>query len=383
MKRILTAILSIVMLMSLLASCAADGNEPEAPSGNQQENSSDAQQENTQDNNTSGDQEKREDFVFTDDCGREVEVDGEITRIASTGPISVIAMFGIAPEKLVGMPTEWDNNAKKIIPEQYWDMPVIGSVYGGKGQVNPEELVLLDPQLVIDVGQAKETIVEDLDALQEQTGVKFVHIEAHLQTMPDAYRRLGELLGKEEEAEEMASYLEEIWARTESLMEKVGDNRAKIVCCLGTDGLNVLAKSTYHSEIIDMLTDNLAVVQDSSAKGTGDPVDMEQLLIWDPDYIIFYPDVDRATADSAEWQKLSAIENGNYVYVPDVPYNWLGNPPSAQRYLGLIWLPAVLYPEYVEYDVFEECAKYYELFYHVELTREVFDEITAGSFIER
>lgn len=38
-----------------------------------------------------------------------------------------------------------------------------------KRALNLEELLAVDPQVVIDVGEPKSTIVEDLDALQEQT----------------------------------------------------------------------------------------------------------------------------------------------------------------------------------------------------------------------
>ena len=45
-----------------------------------------------------------------------------------------------------------------------------------------------------------------------------------------------------------------------------------------------------------------------------------------------------------------------------------GSPPSVQRYLGMIWLPVVLYPEYCDYDVKAEILEYYRLFYGCELS---------------
>lgn len=80
------------------------------------------------------------------------------------------------------------------------------------------------------------------------------------------------------------------------------------------------------------------------------------------------------------WSEISAIVNGRYVEVPEAPYNWIGMPPSVQRYLGLIWLTAELYPEYCDYNVKEEITEYYKLFYSCELSDEQYDTLTANAF---
>ena len=381
MKKLVTLLLAALLLLSVFTACgstAPASNAPENPPASEPAEPAAPAETQTPEVPAEPESPAREDFVFTDDCGREVTVPGNVTRIAPSGPMSQIALFAIAPEMFVGASDSWTEEARGIIPDEYFEMPKIGQIYGGKEQVNREELALLNPELVIDVGEAKKGIVEDLDALQEQTGVTFVHIEANLQTMPDAYRRLGELLGKEELGEELASYLEGIYARTESIMDEVGDNRVKAVYCLGLEGLSVLANSSFHAQIIDMLTDNVAVVDDVSSKGTGNAVDLEQLLVWDPDYIIFAPDGTAESAGGDQWQGLTAIKEGNTITIPGVPYNWVASPPSVQRYLSLIWLPAVLYPDYVDYDAYEECAEFFRMFFHADLTEEAFNTITGG-----
>ena len=82
------------------------------------------------------------------------------------------------------------------------------------------------------------------------------------------------------------------------------------------------------------------------------------------------------------WSEITAIVNGDYVEVPKGPHNWMGMPPSVQRYLGLIWLPSVLYPEYCDYDVKEEVLEYYRLFYGCELTDEQYETLTAHAFLD-
>ena len=81
----------------------------------------------------------------------------------------------------------------------------------------------------------------------------------------------------------------------------------------------------------------------------------------------------------ATWQSLKAIRNGDYYEVPFGPYNWMGFPPSVNRYLGMLWMGSLLYPAYVDYDLYTEVARYYKLFYHCDLTQEQFDALTANS----
>lgn len=78
-------------------------------------------------------------------------------------------------------------------------------LYGGKGEMDLEALLTAAPDVVIDVGEIKSSVAEDLDVLTEQTGIPFVHISATVQTAPEAYRLLGQLLGRVDKAEELAS----------------------------------------------------------------------------------------------------------------------------------------------------------------------------------
>ena len=129
-----------------------------------------------------------------------------------------------------------------------------------------------------------------------------------------------------------------------------------------------------------MMSSNAAVVDEPSSKGTGNEVDMEQILLWNPDVILFAPNsIYDTAADDAAWQQLTAIQTGHYYEVPLGPYNWLGFPPSVQRYLGMLWLSDLLYPEQANYDLFSEVSRYYQLFYHRSLSREQFDALTCHS----
>ena len=79
------------------------------------------------------------------------------------------------------------------------------------------------------------------------------------------------------------------------------------------------------------------------------------------------------------WQSLTAIQNGSYYEAPMGPYNWMGFPPSVQRYLGMLWMAKLLYPDAADYDLQAEVTEYFDLFYHCALTGEQYEALMANS----
>ena len=352
-QRLLALLLALVMTLTL-AACGAQS----AP---------------TEDENTAP-----ETRVFTDSVGREVTVPVQIDQVAVSGPMAQIVLFALCPDKLVGISNAWDESAAQYLDTEYYNLPLLGQLYGGKGELNLETLLESGAQVVIDVGEAKGSIVEDLDALQEQTTIPFVHIDAALATMDETYTLLGDLLGMPDEAKALADYCRSTYDRALTIADSV--EKANLLYVTGDAGLNVIAQGAYHAEVIDLLSNNLAVVDDPSSKGTGNEVDMEQILNWNPDVILFAPDsIYDTVAGDAAWQGVTAIQNGAYYEVPMGPYNWMGFPPSVQRLLGMLWMAKVLYPEAADYDLYTEAAEYFKLFYHCDLTREQYDALVANS----
>ena len=307
-----------------------------------------------------------------------MELPVDIERVAISGPLAQIVVFALCPDKLVGIASKWDPTAEQFLDTAYYNLPELGQLYGGKGELNLETLLNSGAQVVIDVGEPKGTIVEDLDGLTEQTGIPFVHITATIATMGDAYRKLGELLHMPDEAEALAAYCDGVYAQIKDVADSV--EKANLLYITGDQGLNVIARDSYHAEIIDLLSNNLAVVDSPSSKGTGNEVDMEQLLLWNPDVILFAPGSIYATVGEDEtWQGITAIRTGAYYEVPMGPYNWMGFPPSVQRLLGMLWMAKLLYPDAAQYDLYDAVKEYFNLFYHCDLGEDAYNELVANS----
>ncbi|MEG2083690.1 MAG: ABC transporter substrate-binding protein, partial [Oscillospiraceae bacterium] len=282
---------------------------------------------------------------FTDDAGRTVELPAKIERVACAGTMAQIVAFPITADMLVGLSGKWGSNTEQYIADKYLKLPIFGQFYGAD-DLNLEAIAAADPQVIIDIGEPKKTIVEDMDEIAKQIGIPTVFIEASLDKMPQTYRTLGKLLGLEEKAEKLAQYCEGTLSDTKSKMAEVGDKKVSLLYLQGDAGLNVIAQASYHAELINLVSDNAAVVDEPSSKGSGNEVSMEQLLLWNPDVIIFAPGSVYATVGSDKtWQGLKAISSGNYFEAPADPYNWMGFPPSVNRYMGMKWLAQLLYPE--------------------------------------
>ena len=97
-------------------------------------------------------------------------------------------------------------------------------------------------------------------------------------------------------------------------------DKVNLLYITGDEGLNVIAQGSFHAEVIDLLSNNLAVVDEPSSKGTGNEVDMEQILNWNPDVILFAPgSIYDTVAGNEDWQTISAIQSGKYYEVPMGP----------------------------------------------------------------
>jgi len=321
--------------------------------------------------------------AFVDSTGRAVPVPAKIERIAVTGPLSQVYILPLAGDMLVGVSNAYAEDVELYLPAYILEKTEIGQLYGGKGEMDLEALLAAAPDVVIDIGEPKKTTADDLTALTEQTGIPFIHIDATVATAPEAYRTLGKLLGREEKAEELATWCENTYANISAMMERVDTDNARkqLLYCLGDTGTYVLAEGSFHAETVNMMSSNVAVVEDVVSSGAGNEVDLEQILVWDPEVIIFAPDsCYDAVADAPQWQSVQAIAQKQYYKTPYGPYGWLSSPPAVQRYLGMLWLGQLLYPEYTEYDLQEEVTAYYKLFYGCDLTDEMYQHLMTDAF---
>ena len=261
----------------------------------------------------------------------------------------------------------------KYLDPRLIDLPTTGQMYGSKSTLNLESILTSGAQIVIDLGDKKDNMAADLDALQRQIGMPVIFIEADLPHMAEAYRTLGNILsGKEARGEELAAFVEETVSMAKENALKIQDaERISVLYTSGSSGLNTNAKGSIQAQVLDLMgIENAAVVEDVSNKGGGNPINLEQLYRFDPDVILFTAGSTYSTAaDDEAWQPLRAIEAGRYYEIPSMPYNWLSNPPSLNMLLGVWWLGNLLYPQYYAYDMVEKTQEMFRLLWSLRSER--------------
>ncbi len=307
--------------------------------------------------------------VFVDSAGREVEIPVEITKVAPTGVPSQMALFTACPDKLIGLARDFSEENKKYIDPKYANMAIFGQFYGKNANLNMEALLKAGPDIIIDIGEAKPSIKEDMDALQKQLNIPVVFIEAHMKDYGKTYEMLGDLLGTSEEVKELKEFALSTTETTQKLADTVApENRKSVYMALGENGLSTNAKGSYHAQILELVGADNAAVIDAGSKGAGSEVSFEQLLLWNPDVIITDKEATyNLIKTDPSWSVLEAVKAGRVYKIPTAPFNVISDPPSVNRIIGMNWLGNLLYPEVYSFDqtAFVEFSKN---FYHTELS---------------
>lgn len=308
--------------------------------------------------------------TFTDSAGREVELPATIERIAPSGHTANQVLLTMAPEKMVGLSQDLTEDQARYFDVDVASMPVFGAAFGAKGDINKEAVAAADPQVIIDTGEYKDGLKDDLDALQEQLGIPCVFIETKLEDYGAAYEKLGELLGMEERGSELSAYCKAAYDETTSVMATIPESeRANVAYLLGDAGLNSIAANSYQGGVIDLCANNLFKPEKATGSGAGQEVSLEQIALWNPEIILFQTgSIYDTVGDNPAWAGIAAIDNGTYYEVPNSPYCWLNNPPTVNQVMGMQWLPRLLYPDKFDTSIEDVTKSYYQTFYGCELT---------------
>lgn len=319
--------------------------------------------------------------IITDSCGRKVKIPVKITKIAPSGSLAQIVLYTLCPNKLVGLSSDFPDITKKYIDKKYWNLPKFGQFYGKNVNLNMEALIKASPDIIIDIGEAKPTEKKDMDGLQKQLGIPVIFVEATLKTMDKAYKKLGNFVGEEKQANILSTYCKNTLKDVSKKSTSIPSNEKKsIYYALGNSGLNTNAAGSIHADVIEAIGSvNVAKVQLVSSGG-GSQVSMEQVISWNPDVIITAPNgIYNKISQDTLWQNLKAVKDKNIYEVPNGPFNWMSEPPSINRVIGLKWLGNLLYPEIYKYDMVSETQDFYSKFYHIELNNDQVKEILKNS----
>ena len=372
-RQLLALLICLVMSVSLLTGYSETkaATEEQAQSGEQ-----DATQETA---------ETRE---ITDMAGRKVTVPAaeNIESVFSAGPVAAIFLYMVAPDKLLGWNYELNDVEKSIILDKYQDLPN----FGMGDAVNYEAVIAANPTIAINSGKINDTMVSDCDALSESLGIPVVAVDNELNNSAEAFRFMGELLGVEDHAEELAQYAEQVFTDINALSDIPEEKKVSVYFGNGEDSLETAPRGSQHAQILDAI--NAVNVADLElGDGSRVQISAEQLLAWDPDVIVVNgePKADKSGNSAAEdilsnpdYASLKAVQDQKVYGTPNAPFSWVDRPAGPNRLIGMRWFSALIYPEYIKCDINEEIHKFFDLFYHVDLSDEQLEKCSERNFIK-
>ena len=286
-------------------------------------------------------------------------------------------LYTLAPELLLGWTRPNRAEEREFLLPEIGSRPEVGRITGRGNTANLEAVLTLKPDLILDVGYVTDTYVSLADRVQQQTGIPYALLDGSFQGTAAAYRMLGELIGRRDDAEVLAGYTEHTLATISGRVAGVPkEQRPRVYFARGPRGLETGLGGSITVETVELLAQNVA----GATRGGLGNVSIEQVLVWNPDVIVT---IDRDFAakvyDDPAWATVAAVRARRVHLAPHLPFGWVDFPPSVNRLIGLWWLAKILYPSLFPEDLNLLTREFYQKFYHVQVTDQQIDRVLAGT----
>lgn len=322
---------------------------------------------------------------ITDMTGRSLEVPRSISRVLSTAPPTTIAVYVLAPDKLIGVNFDPNPvNGHVYMPEKYRALPNVGGWFG-KQTGNYETFISMKPDVILDSELGVGNFTDTLKERQQKFGtIPLVGmVDARNATRYDeSIHFLGTLLGADEQAASLSEFYNRVLTKVTSRVSDIpAGERVMVYYAEGPKGLQTDPTGSMHSELIE-LAGGVNVADCQIMPGMGmTPVSMEQVTKWNPDVIIvgdpgFYSTIYNDTL----WGPIPAVKNHRVYLVPQSPFTWFDRPPGVNRIIGIPWMAKVLYPEkFSDINLPALTKEFYAKFYHYDLSDSEVNSLLAPS----
>lgn len=315
--------------------------------------------------------------TVVDAVGRTVEVPDHVARVFAAGPPASVAIYVVAPDKLIGWIRAPSEAAKAFLPQRYADLPIVGRLTGKGEKTDQELLKRLAPDLILDIGTVNSEYAALADRVQRDTGIPYLLLDGSLRQTPGLLRTVGDLLGATERGVALGAWAERALAETGGRTANLEpDQRRRAYFGRGAEGLETGGAGFINVESLE----TAGLVNVAAALSPGwHQVTPAEVAQWQPDLIVTeQPGLPTKLAADPAWSGVAAVHAGGVHVAPSAPFGWVEGPPGPNRLLGLYWLDAVAYSGAAQADLAERAREFYRLFYGVELTPAALDNTLLG-----
>jgi iron complex transport system substrate-binding protein len=327
--------------------------------------------------------------VITDDAGREIEIPtpDRIKSVFFTSALAQVYVTCLSPDLLGGTASKFDESQLRFLPEGVEKLPYLGTI-PNNGEIDREALLTEDIDIMFSISGVALTRqnISEAESLQAQTGIPCVLVDGSFTKIPGAFRFLGDILGREERAEELAAYCEKSYEAVRSVVATIPeDERITVYYAEGPEGLQTEPETSQHMlGFLEAGALDAAKCDETYGGGMTD-VSLEQVLEWDPEVIIAWDTNTRggAYADILEdpaWQEIEAVRNRRVYAMPNEPWAWCDRPPGVNRIIGIHWVANLLYPDIYDVDMKEVVREFFKVMYGKDLDDETILELLGASY---
>ena len=293
--------------------------------------------------------------TVTDQAGRKVTIESEPQKLVSGYYISTSLLIALdLDDKLVGIEAKANKRSiYKLSAPELIDLPSVGTAK----EFDLEGCLALEPDLVILPLKLKNT-AETLEKLN--IDVLYVNPESQ-ELLNEMMTLIGTATNTQKETKALMDFITKHEATLQNVLANA--DTPKVYLAGNSNMLSTAGSAMYQS---DMIT--LAGGQNVAAEITDTywvEISYEQLLTWNPDYIILASDAAYTAEDVLSDKNLAectAVKNGNVYQLPSDAESWDSPVPSG--ILGSIWIATVLHKDlFTADDANHIIDEYYETFY--------------------
>jgi iron complex transport system substrate-binding protein len=295
--------------------------------------------------------------TVTDQAGREVTIEKEPESIVSEYYISTSLLLALGlKDKVTGIEAKASKRPiYKLAAPEFLELPNVGTAK----EFDLETCASLSPELVILPMKLKDA-AQSLSELDIPVLLVNPESEDQLEQMIEL---VSTATNTKENADALLSYIDE---KKEMLEKDLSGGDAESVYLAGNSSLlSTAGPAMYQSGLIELAGGKNAASEITDTYWA--EISYEQLLAWDPSYIILASDAEYTPEDVLNDENLkecTAVKNGNVYAIPgDVEAL---DSPVPGGILASIWLAGILHPDQVSADMYtEEKAAFYETFYGI------------------
>ena len=293
--------------------------------------------------------------TVTDHAGREVIIEEEPQKLVSGYYISTSLLIALdLDEKLVGIEAKADKRAiYALSAPELIDLPNVGTAK----EFDLEGCAALDPDLVI-LPIKLQSAVETLEGL----GIDVLLVNPENQELLTG---MINMISAATNTEDKAAQLLNFTAAQESFLADAlsGAETPSVYLAGNSSFLSTAGNAMYQSDMIRLAGGVNVAAEIADTYWV--EIDYEQLLTWNPEYIILASDAAYTVEDVLADPNLAdcaAVANGNVYQLPNKAEAWDSPVPSG--ILGALWLANVLHNELLtDADCAAKIDEYYETFY--------------------